>query len=309
MRDGLLLVDKEPGLTSHDVVQKVRRLLKQKKIGHCGTLDPDATGLLLLTLGTATRLTRFLIRAPKVYEGVIQLGSATDTYDASGQVTGQAPPEAVAALTPEAVAEAMKRFEGIIEQKAPPYSAKKIQGVKYYELARKGEEVPDESKEVTVYEFSPLGPVGDTGQDGRIHFRLGCSSGTYARGLAHDLGAALGVGGHLAELRRTRIGGFRVEEAATFRGLEELAQSSEPVGAAWIPFDQIPLPFGEVTADPQQESRISHGQTVLVRELAGEEGDWVKLINRRREFIAVGTVVERIGSAGVGIVQPKVVFR
>ncbi|MFL6201063.1 MAG: tRNA pseudouridine(55) synthase TruB [Thermoanaerobaculia bacterium] len=306
MRDGLLLIDKEPGLTSHDVVQRVRRLLKQKKIGHCGTLDPDATGLLLLTLGSATRLTRFLIRAPKVYEGVVQLGAATDTYDASGQVTSQASPEAVAALTLETVAEAMKRFEGTIEQKPPPYSAKKVQGVKYYELARKGEEVPDESKEVTVYELSPLGDL----ENGRLRFRLACSSGTYARGLAHDLGAALGVGGHLAELRRTKIGGFQVEEAATFRRLEEIVQSGEPAGpGTWIPFDQIPLPFGEVTADPQQESRISHGQTVLVRELAGEEGDWVKLINRRREFIAVGTVVERIGSAGVGIVQPKVVFR
>ena len=306
MRDGLLLVDKEPGLTSHDVVQRVRRLLKQKKIGHCGTLDPDATGLLLLTLGSATRLTRFLIRAPKVYEGVVQLGAATDTYDASGQVTSQASPEAVAALTLETVAAAMKRFEGTIEQKPPPYSAKKVQGVKYYELARKGEEVPDETKEVTVYEFSPLGEIG---QDGRIRFRLACSSGTYARGLAHDLGIALGVGGHLAELRRTQIGGFQVEDAATFKRLEELVQAGEAPRTTWIPFDQIPLPFGEVTADPQQETRISHGQTVLVRELAGEEGDWVKLVNRRREFIAVGTIVERIGNAGVGIVQPKVVFR
>lgn len=305
MRDGLLLVDKEPGLTSHDVVQRVRRVLKQKKIGHCGTLDPDATGLLLLTLGGATRLTRFLIRAPKVYEGVIQLGAATDTYDASGKVTSQAPPEAVAALTSDAVAEAMGRFEGTIEQKAPPYSAKKVQGVKYYELARKGEEVPDEPKEVTVYEFALLGGVAD----GRLRFRLGCSSGTYARGLAHDLGLALGVGGHLAELRRTRIGGFQVEQAITFAGLDERVTAGEGAGPAWIPFDQIPLPFGEVTADPQQESRISHGQTVLVRELAGEEGDWVKLVNRRKEFIAVGTVVERIGSAGVGIVQPRVVFR
>lgn len=305
MKDGLLLVDKEPGLTSHDVVQKVRRLLKQKKIGHCGTLDPDATGLLLLTLGTATRLTRFLIRAPKVYEGVMQLGAATDTYDASGQVTSQASPEAVAALTREAVAEGMARFEGTIEQKPPPYSAKKVQGVKFYELARKGEDVPDEPKEVTVYELSPLGDL----VDGRIGFKLACSSGTYARGLAHDLGAALGVGGHLAALRRTRIGSFQVEDAATFRRLEEIVETGEPPISTWIPFDQIPLPFGEVTADPQQEHRISHGQTVLVRELAGEEGDWVKLINRRREFIAVGTVVERIGSAGVGIVQPKVVFR
>jgi tRNA pseudouridine55 synthase len=305
MKDGLLLLDKEPGFTSHDAVQKSRRVLRQKKIGHCGTLDPDATGLLLLTLGTATRLTRFLIRAPKVYEGVICFGAATDTYDASGKVVSEAPAGAVAALTPEVVAEAMRGFQGEIQQQPPPYSAKKVQGVKYYELARRGEEVPSEPKEVTVYEFGPLGEI----EDGRLRFRLSCSSGTYARGLAHDLGAALGVGGHLAELRRTRIGGFRSEDALPLSRLEEKVQAGETLGTAWIPFDQIPLPFGEVTADPQQEHRISHGQTVLVRELAGEEGDWVKLVNRRREFIAVGTVIERIGSAGVGIVQPKVVFR
>ncbi|MFL6194863.1 MAG: tRNA pseudouridine(55) synthase TruB [Thermoanaerobaculia bacterium] len=305
MKDGLVLLDKDPGFTSHDAVQKVRRVLKQKKIGHCGTLDPDATGLLLLTLGTATRLTRFLIRAPKVYEGVVRFGIATDTYDASGKVVSEAPPEAVAALTLEAVAEAMRGFEGEIRQQPPPYSAKKVQGVKYYELARRGEEVPNEPKDVTVYELAPLGGI----EDGRLRFRLSCSSGTYARGLAHDLGAALGVGAHLADLRRTRIGGFRVEDALRLPRVEELVEAGEPLGPAWIPFDQIPLPFGEVTADPQQEHRISHGQTVLVRELAGEEGDWVKLINRRREFIAVGTVIERIGTAGVGIVQPKVVFR
>ena len=305
MKDGLLLIDKEGGFTSHDVVQKVRRILRQKKIGHCGTLDPDATGLLLLTLGTATRLTRFLIRAPKVYEGTIRLGVTTDTYDASGKVMAEAPAEAVAALTRDAVAEAMRGFEGEIEQKAPPYSAKKVQGVKFYELARRGEEVPAEPKEVTVFELTPVGDL----ENGCIRFRLACSSGTYARGLAHDLGEALGVGGHLAELRRTRIGTFPVESAVTLSRLEEAVNAGQTPGEAWIPFDQIPLPFGEVTADPQQEQRISHGQTVLVRELPGEEGDWVKLMNRRREFIAVGTVVERIGTAGVGIVQPRVVFR
>jgi len=306
MKDGLLLLDKDPGFTSHDAVQKSRRVLRQKKIGHCGTLDPDATGLLLLTLGTATRLTRFLIRAPKVYEGVIHFGVATDTYDSSGRVTAEAPAEAVAALDLEAVAAAMRGFEGEIQQQPPPYSAKKVQGVKYYELARRGEEVPSETKDVTVYEFAPLGGFEE---GGRLRFRLSCSSGTYARGLAHDLGAALGIGANLAELRRTRIGGFRTEDALRLPRLEELVQAGEPLGAAWIPFDQIPLPFGEVTADPQQEHRIAHGQTVLVRELDGEEGDWVKLINRRREFIAVGTVTERIGTAGVGIVQPRVVFR
>lgn len=305
MKDGLLLIDKDPGFTSHDVVQRVRRILREKRIGHCGTLDPDATGLLLLTLGTATRLTRFLIRAPKVYEGVIRLGIATDTYDASGQVVAEAPAEAVAALTREAVADAMRRFEGEIEQQPPPYSAKKVNGVKYYELARRGEEVPAETKEVTVFEFAPVGDLAD----GRIAFRLGCSSGTYARGLAHDLGAALGVGGHLAELRRIRIGSFDVGSAVRLTGLEEAVAKGETPGAAWVPFDRIPLPFGEVTADPQQEHRIAHGQTVLVRELEGEEGDWIKLVNRRQELIAVGTVTERIGSAGVGIIQPRVVFR
>src|SRR5215470_17349698 len=159
MRDGLLLVDKEPGLTSHDVVQRVRRLLQQKKIGHCGTLDPDATGLLLLTLGTATRLTRFLIRAPKVYVGELRLGVATDTYDASGRVVATATAAELAALDRERVAAAMRAFTGPIEQKAPPYSAKKINGVKYYELARRGEEVPAGAKEVTVYEFAPEGEL------------------------------------------------------------------------------------------------------------------------------------------------------
>lgn len=305
MKDGLLLLDKDPGFTSHDAVQRARRILKQKRVGHCGTLDPDATGLLLLTLGTATRLTRFLIRAPKVYEGVIRFGITTDTYDAAGQVTAESPAEAVAALRLPDVEAAMRRFEGDIEQQPPPYSAKKVKGVKYYELARRGEEVPTDPKDVTVFEFAPSGDI----VDGRLAFRLSCSSGTYARGLAHDLGAALGVGAHLAELRRIRIGSFSVESALRLPALEEAVSKGESVEGAWVPFDQIPLPFGEVTADPQQEHRITHGQTVLVRELQGEEGDWVKLVNRRHEFIAVGTVVERIGSAGVGIVQPKVVFR
>lgn len=306
MRDGLLLIDKEAGFTSHDVVQKARRIVQQKKIGHCGTLDPDATGLLLLTLGQATRLTRFLIRAPKVYTGVIQLGSATDTYDASGTVTRTAQPEDLARLTREQVESAMQTFCGKIEQKAPPYSAKKVGGVKFYELARRGEEVPAEAKEVQIYELTLEGELGD---DRRVAFRLGCSSGTYARALAHDLGELLGVGAHLAVLRRIRIGSFRVDDTVTLGQLARSLDEGGEIGAAWVPFDRIPLPFSEVTTDPQQEQRICHGQTVLVRELDGEEGDWVKLLNRRQEFIAIGTVIERIGTAGVGVVQPKVVFR
>jgi tRNA pseudouridine55 synthase len=302
LRHGVLLVDKQPGGTSHDVVQAVRRLLKEKKVGHCGTLDPGATGLLVLTVGQATRLTRFLIRAPKVYEGTLRFGVTTDTYDAEGTVVAERP---TAELTAEAVRAAMAGFAGTYEQKAPPYSAKKVKGVRYYELARRGEEVPEGSKPVTVFEFSPLGePAAD-----RLRFRLACSSGTYARSLVHDLGARLGCGAHLEFLRRLAVGPFRVEEALSLEALAASLDSGEGPGGAWFPFDAIPLPFHQVTADPQQERRISHGQTVLVRELAGEEGDWVKLVNRRNQFIAVGTVVERIGGAGVGVIQPRVVFK
>jgi len=309
MKDGLLLIDKQPGCTSHDVVQRVRRLMQQKKVGHCGTLDPDATGLLLLTLGQATRLTRFLIRAPKVYEGTITFGISTDTYDAAGSVTAE---RSVEGLGREAVAATMERFVGTFEQAAPPYSAKKIKGVKYYELARRGEEVPHETKEVTVFELSAQGHL----EDGRLRFRLACSSGTYARTLAHDVGEAVGCGAHLSALRRLQIGGFKVEDAITLdelaarlAGAREDGEAQVLAESSWIPFDAIPLPFGEAMADSQQEHRIEHGQTVLLRELPGEEGDWVKLVNRRHRFIAVGTVVERIGSSGVGIVQPRVVFK
>ncbi|HEX4954439.1 MAG TPA: tRNA pseudouridine(55) synthase TruB [Thermoanaerobaculia bacterium] len=301
-KHGLLLVDKEPGWTSHDVVQKSRRILAEKRIGHCGTLDPAATGLLVLTLGRATRLTRFLIRAPKVYEGVLRLGVTTDTYDAEGRVQREAPFEAV---TEAAVRSEMTWFEGSYLQQPPPYSAKKVKGVRLYELARRGEEVEVEPKEVEVYEFVPAGPL----VEGRMRFRLACASGTYARSLVHDLGARLGCGAHLAELRRLSVGPFKVEDALTIGALTERMAEDRDLGAAWYPFDAIPLPFEEVTADGQQEQRIHNGQAVLVRELPGQEGDWVKVVNRRRELIAVGSIVEKIGSAGMSLVQPKVVFR
>ncbi len=305
--DGLLLVDKHGGCTSHDIVQQCRRVLRQKKIGHCGTLDPSATGLLLLTLGRATRLTRFLIRAPKVYEGEIHLGRETDTYDASGKTVAE---RSTAEVTEAAVADMMATFEGEIQQAPPRYSAKKIRGQKYYELARRGEEVPQETKPVTVYEFLPTGPL----REDRIHFRLGCSSGTYARSLAHDVGQGLGCGANLSSLRRLQVGTFKIAQALTMEAIEERFQpggegGGEALGASFIPFDEIPMPFPQIVTDAQQEGRLLHGQTILVRDLEGEEGDWVKLVSQRRQFVAVGSVVERIGSRGVGVIQPKVVFQ
>lgn len=315
--NGLLLIDKPAGPTSHDVVARARKILRTKKIGHCGTLDPDATGLLLLTIGRATRLTRFLIRAPKVYEGTIRLGVETDTYDLAGEVLAEKPVAGVDAKSLRAV---MQRYVGPLLQTPPPFCAKKVGGVKYYELARRGEEVPQDPKEVTVYEFTAL--VGDDwspaasaeAADARVEvdFRLGCSSGTYARSLAHDVGRELGCGGVLSRLHRTQIGGFSVADAISLEALATAIEEHGPPGdtatAGWIPFDDIPLPFGEVVTDPQQERRIQHGQTVLVRGLESREGDWIKVMNQRHQFIAVGSVIERIGTGDVGIVQPKVVF-
>lgn len=298
MHDGLLLVDKPAGCTSHDVVQRLRRVLGQRRIGHCGTLDPGATGLLVVTAGRATRLTRFLIQAPKIYEGDIRFGTSTTTYDALGEVTAAG---SIDGLTEAAVRGGMARFVGTFEQVAPAYSAKKVDGEKYYELARRGEEVPEARKEITVFAFATTAPMAD----GNLAFRLECSSGTYVRSLAHDLGGVIGVPAHLASLRRTKVGPFDLAAAATFDALEGV---EDPLaGGWWIPFDAIALPFAEVSLDSRQAHRIVHGQTVLVRGVGGDEGDWVKLIDSRRRFLAVGSISERIG-AGVGVVQPRIVF-
>ena len=301
MHDGLFLIDKEPNCTSHDVVQQVRRILGQRKIGHCGTLDPGATGLLVLTLGRATRLTRFLIRAPKIYEGEIRFGATTDTYDRHGEVTAEASTDD---LETEIVTNAMEELVGTFDQAAPPFSAKKFKGEKFYEMARRGEEVPESKKEITVYEFAATGPL----REGVLPFRLECSSGTYVRSLAHDLGQSLGCGAHLAELRRTKVGPFHVDQAVTLEHLSLQAESNEAPAEGWVPIDQVPLPFPELATDSQQSKRLIHGQSVLFRDLEGEEGDWVKLVDRRGQLIAVGTVAERIGSGKVGLVQPKIVF-
>jgi len=300
--DGLLLVDKRPGSTSHDAVQHARRILRERRIGHCGTLDPDATGLLLLPVGATTRLTRFLIHAPKVYEGVVQLGVATDTYDASGKVVSQAP---VPELSAEDLAAVLSRFVGTFEQRLPAYSARKVAGVKLYEMARRGEEVPESSKEVTVFELAATGPL----EEGRFSFRLACSSGTYARAIAHDVGGELGCGGHLSSLRRTAIGPFRVEDALELEEIARRTEQDETLGAAWIPLSRVPLPFSELLLDGTQERRVQHGQTVLAKGVSGEEGDWVKLVDGRGEIVAVASIAERVGEGRLTVLQPRVVFR
>ncbi len=204
--DGALLVDKPPGLTSHDVVDRVRRRFGIRKVGHCGTLDPNATGLLVLVLGAATRLSEKLMGSDKVYEGDIKLGESTDSYDADGQLTGSLP---VPPMTLDELNEAARSFVGDQQQVPPMVSAVKLGGVPLYKLARKGQEVERKPRLIHVYSFRLTAytePVA--------HFRIACTKGTYVRTIAHELGQKLGCGGHLLTLRRLASGRLDVADAA-----------------------------------------------------------------------------------------------
>jgi tRNA pseudouridine55 synthase len=208
---GLLVVDKEPGWTSHDVVAKLRGVLGTRKVGHAGTLDPDATGVLLVGVGSVTRLLRFLSAAGKAYDAEIVLGVETSTLDASGEVTAT---HDMAAITADEVVAATARFVGDIEQIPPMVSAVKVGGKRLHELARAGVEVERAPRPVRIERFE-VTPTGDP-----LVYRatVACSSGTYIRTLAADLGTALGGGAHLRSLRRTRVGSFGLDEAVTIEG-------------------------------------------------------------------------------------------
>ncbi len=250
--DGLVVVDKEAGWTSHDVVARCRRIFGQRRVGHAGTLDPDATGMLLVGLGRATRLLRFLTALPKTYTTDIVLGTATSTLDASGEVVGTYD---IGHVTPEMVRAASEALTGDIEQVPPMVSAVKVGGRRLHDLARQGVEVERPARGVTVYRFDT---VPEPTRPGVYRAEVECSSGTYIRSLAHDLGKALGGGAHVANLRRTRIGSFGAPEmrpldrigsdvvltpAESMRDLD--AVTVDPSVAASIrtglPLDKVPL--------------------------------------------------------------------
>jgi len=214
--NGVLIIDKPAGLTSHDVVNRVRRILQQRTIGHLGTLDPMATGVLPLVTGTLTRLAQFYTTSEKVYEGAIRFGFATDTYDAEGEATTAPQP---VSLSAEAVETLAARFRGVIEQTPPPFSAKKIHGVPAYKLARQQKEVVLKPVRVEIKEFVILGVETDL-----VRFRARVASGTYMRSVAHEMGRELACGAHLESLRRTSVAEFNLDDAHT---LEQLAAAAQ----------------------------------------------------------------------------------
>lgn len=249
---GVLLVDKPAGLTSHDVVSRVRRATGSTRVGHAGTLDPFATGLLVTLVGRGTRLMPYIDGEPKVYDAVIEFGAETATDDVTGAITRTAPPPDDAA-----VADAVRRLTGTIEQLPPAFSAKQVAGVRAYAAARRGSPLELAASDVTVFEWRAVERTGD-----RLAARITCSGGTYVRALARDLGRASGSAAHLASLRRVASGPFAVSDA---NALDELALGRFTLRPL---LDAIPgLPTQ--TIDGSELTRVAHGTTIESR-VAGE---------------------------------------
>jgi tRNA pseudouridine55 synthase len=278
--NAILIIDKPGGLTSHDVVNRVRRILQERSVGHLGTLDPLATGVLPLVVGNLTRLAQFYTSCEKTYEGTIRFGFATDTYDAEGEPTN---PAQEVAVSLDQLRQLASRFRGIIEQTPPPFSAKKIQGVPAYKLARKQAEVALKPVQVEVKEFEILELAGCV-----VSFRARVTSGTYMRSVAHDMGQLMGCGAHLASLRRTAVGEFALADAYTLEELEAAVKTGETNDIFIHPRKLLPQ-FPSVTANEEMAARIRNGRPVNLPELS--QSRTVKVFAGQRELIAIATRV------------------
>jgi tRNA pseudouridine55 synthase len=294
--NGLLVVDKPGGITSHDVVGKLRRITGEKSIGHLGTLDPMATGVLPLLLGKYTRLAQYFSSAEKSYTGAIRFGFATDTYDAEGVADGPDRwPEVCAAMTRDRVLAASASFHGEMEQMPPPYSAKKIAGTPAYKLARAGKPAELKSAPVRIDSFE-IGSLDGA----EAAFAMTISAGGYVRSVAHELGQDLGCGAHLSALRRTRAGAFTIGEAHTFAELEALAGNAEALEALCV-HPRILLPeMPSVTGDAMALGRLRNGAQANLPEFS--RAPLVKVFAGQRELVGIAKRV-----AGT-LFQPVVVM-
>jgi tRNA pseudouridine55 synthase len=290
--NGVLVIDKPPGLTSHDVVNRVRRILGQRAVGHLGTLDPSATGVLPVVVGNFTRLAQFYAHSGKTYEGEIRFGFATTTYDADGEPT--TPPQEVI-LKLEEIRALAERFHGTVEQMPPPFSAKKIAGVPAYKMARKHQEVRLEPVQVEIKEFVIL----DVARD-RVTFRAQVGSGTYMRSIAHDLGQKLDCGAHLAGLRRTSVAEFVIDDACKLDDLES-AMRQGTVDAIFVHPRKLVPQFPSVTATDETVALIRTGRSVNLPEMS--RAPMVKVFYGQRELVAIATrVAGTLFHAGIVLV-------
>jgi tRNA pseudouridine55 synthase len=289
--NGVLIVDKPGGFTSHDVVDHIRKLLQQRSVGHLGTLDPLASGVLPIVVGNLTRVAQFYLSSEKSYEGTIRFGFATDTYDAEGEPTSPAQP---VSLSLEGLREMAAEFRGVIMQMPPPFSAKKIHGVPAYKLARKQKVVELKAVEREIMEFEVLSVEGDCAT-----FRTRVSGGTYIRSVAHEMGQKLGCGAHLSALRRTATSEFDLSEAYTLEQAEAAARNGKIENLFVHPRKLLPQ-FPTVVASKDAAAWIRHGRPVNLPELS--TAPLVKVFQGQKDLLAIA---ERVAGT---LFQPKIVF-
>jgi tRNA pseudouridine55 synthase len=307
--DGVIIVDKLAGWTSHDVVARARRILHERRIGHTGTLDPFATGVLVLLVGRATRLAQFLAGAEKEYETVVRLGYATETGDMTGARRGDV--KACGEWGAREIKAALRSLRGEISQVPPMYSAKKVRGEKLYELARRGEEIERAAVRVTVHEIEAVehkdGSLLGRNADGTcdLSLRVVCSAGTYVRVLAESIGEQLGVGAHLVALRRTRAGAFSLARAVSLARLNELMEGGG-AGELLIEMNAALPEMASAHLTGEEARRVRHGAAVLVadeRAARWADGAHVRLCDAEGMLLAVG-----VYTAARGTVQPRVML-
>ena len=261
-QSGLLLIDKPTDFTSHDVVAKVRKALGTKKVGHAGTLDPLATGLLVLGIESGTKLLTFLVGADKTYHATIRLGQATVSDDSQSEIIFEADPATLAKVSDEAIKEEIAKLTGNIMQRPSSVSAIKVDGKRAYDLVRAGEQVELKQREVTVYRFEVVSETSISAGSIDFEVEIDCSSGTYIRALARDLGQGLGVGGHLTKLRRTRVGDFDIQSANTIAELDNptLIPLAEAAGSL----------FESIKLSEQEVIDLVHGKRIANKVLGSE---------------------------------------
>ena len=279
---GLVLIDKPTDWTSHDVVAKVRKAVGTKKVGHAGTLDPLATGLLVLGIESGTKLLTFLVGADKTYLATIRLGVSTVSDDSQSEVLETASQEALAAIENTQIQQEILKLTGVIQQRPSSVSAIKVDGKRAYDLVRSGEEVELKSREVTVSSFELVSSTKSPEGYIDLEVRVDCSSGTYIRALARDLGQALGVGGHITSLRRTRVGSFDVAEAKQITDLENLALTPLAQAAS----DLFPI----INLSAEQVTDLIHGKRLSD---VGEQSGLIAGLSGSGDLVAV---LEPVGS-------------
>lgn len=281
--DGILNIYKEAGWTSHDVVAKLRGILKTRKIGHTGTLDPDAVGVLPVCIGRATKACDMLTDRSKVYEAVLRLGITTDTEDMSGKILSENEVQA----TVKEIEEAVQSFLGDYEQIPPMYSAIKVNGKKLYELAREGKVIERKPRPITIYQLDILEIDLP-----KIRLRISCSKGTYIRSLCRDIGEKLGCGGCMEQLIRTRVGEFKLEETLPLEQVENLTKAGE-IEEKIKPVDELFSEYPAIVLTGESDQKLAYnGNPLSLRNLTlspadQKEGRWIRLYDREKKFIGI----------------------